>query len=274
MTAKKPMLRSGCEIITPEKAKQMLTRNVCNRPIDENRVKMFVYEINRDNFHNTGEGIKFAENGDLLDGQHRLLAIVRTGKAQELLVVRNLAHEVFKYMDTGKIRTAADVLAINGIPNPKKAAAVVKFISSFKRGAYSDAGSQSSNKRALTNSDVDIFIEKHGRKVADSIPYGYNKNNRFISPAVLSGLFFIFAEKDQDMADDFCHRLATGLELTKESPIYLLRQRLINDVRSTRRMRPLFRVALCCKAWNHFRNKKKVTNVTWDPLKEPFPKPI
>ena len=63
----------------------------------------------------------------------------------------------------------------------------------------------------------------------ESYPYGFCKDNNVISGAFLSGLHFIFNEINQQDADDFCHKLATGESLAKSSPIALLRHTLIND---------------------------------------------
>ena len=277
MSKTKNMPRSNFEVITPERAKQYLEHNTQNRPLSDIHVLALVNEMKKNNFHTTGESIKFAESGELLDGQHRLMAIVKSGIKQDMLVIRNLDNEAFKYMDTNKPRTASDVLGIEGFDNPKKLAATAKFAMNFNRGAggYFDASlGHSRGTFRITNAMISDFVNKNKKQLEESIKYGYCKENNLVNKAVLSGLHYILDKIDDVKADDFCHRLVHGTNLTKSSPIYLLRLRLIADMRSTKKLNPIIKMALICKAWNHYRNNKTVTNITWDSNKEPFPKPI
>src|SRR5699024_12136781 len=65
----------------------------------------------------TSEPIIFSENGNLLNGQHRLVAIIKTGIAAELLVTFKVEGEAFKYMDAGTKRGAMHIFEIEGIKN-------------------------------------------------------------------------------------------------------------------------------------------------------------
>jgi hypothetical protein len=58
------------------------------------------------------------------------------------------------------------------------------------------------------------------------------------------------------------------------NPIYVVRQKLIADMRSTKKMKSLHKIAVLCKAWNFFRSNKKLVQFGWDSQKEGFPQPI
>jgi hypothetical protein len=263
------------EIVTAQKAATMLLKNKQNRPINDNNLAGIIAEMKRGCFRITGESIKVSKNGNLLDGQHRLTAIVKTGIDINMLVVRGLDDDAFKYIDTGRTRKASDVLGIEGVKNPARVASMIKFIINFNRGAWSAAANSDGRKSTrLTNADVSDYNEKNGASLADSIPYGFNKENRLIAGGVLASFHYIFKAINPDSADDFCHKLASGEGLTKESPIHLLRQKMLSDIRSTRRMGPIERAALICKSWNLYRKDKQVSILKWDSVKEPFPKPI
>lgn len=263
------------EVITKKKADAMLLNNKQNRPISDKNLSAILVEMERGNFKITGESIKFSKNGSLLDGQHRLTAISKSGIEMNMLIVRGLDDDAFKYIDTGKTRTAADVLGIENVKNPSRIAAMIKFIINFNRGNYFGQSSNDNRGRTrLTNSIVSDFNQKNSEALLKSIPYGYNKDNRLVSGAFLASFHYIFDKISPSEADDFCHKVATGENLSKESPIYLLRQRLLQDIRSTRRMRPVEKLALICKAWNLYRKDKTVSILRWDSVKEAFPKPI
>lgn len=268
-------ITTNLETITPERAQNWLDEhNVKNRPINETNLQALLHDMKTDNFHLTGETIKFASNGDLLDGQHRLMAIAKSKKPCKMMVMRGLSSDAFKYIDTGRTRKASDVLGIEGIKNPSKIAAMVKFIITFKAGKYT--AMKSGNKQLfIRNADVSEFVEKNRDSLFQSYPYGFNKYNKVVSSIHLASLHYIFKSLSPADADEFCDRVADGENLSKTNVIYLLRQKLTNDMRSTRKMPPIERMALICKAWNIFRGKSRaVTILKWDSIKEPFPKPM
>ena len=98
--------------ITPEMALDMLCKNSSNRKIRQSRVKYYAEQMRAGNWHLTGQGITFAKDGTLLDGQHRLHAIVECELPQEMLVIYD-ADKVSTY-DCGLKRSIADQLQLAG----------------------------------------------------------------------------------------------------------------------------------------------------------------
>ena len=92
---------------------------------------------------------------------------------------------------------------------------------------------------------------------------------------ILSALHYIFKQIDESDASNFCKQLSDGIDVEERQPIYFLRAELKADQRNTRKMQPLERIALICKAWNFYRqNNKKITSLKWDIIKDDFPKPM
>lgn len=264
------------ETITPEMATALLDKNYHNRHLNKRNLDKVIMEINRGNFKITGESVKLSESDILLDGQHRLWGIVKTGKPQTILVIRNLDEDVFKYLDTGKTRNAADVLAIEGIANPGRMSSIARFIINFSRGHYFAVANSNIVDKAymITNADTSKFVNDNLEALVESSKYGFNKYNKLLTGSTLSALHFLFSKISEDSADDFCHKLGEGTNLDSTSPIFVLREKLRTDLRSTRKMRSLEKLALICKAWNLYRTGKIVTVLKWDSIKEPFPKPL
>lgn len=92
--------------ITPEMAKEMLSKNNANRKIRTSTVDFYAKQMKEGSWHLTGQGITFGQNGQLLDGQHRLNAIVKADIPVEMLVVRDA--EVVSTYDCGIRRSTAD----------------------------------------------------------------------------------------------------------------------------------------------------------------------
>ena len=114
------------EIITPSTAREYLKKNVSNyRRIDNYRVSCYAEEMKNRTWQDNGEAIKFGKDGKLLDGQHRLTAIVRSGECVGMYVIRDVDATVF---DRPRPRTAAQTVKANGLTG---ACADTQAISAF-----------------------------------------------------------------------------------------------------------------------------------------------
>ncbi len=76
----------------------------------------------------THQGIAFDTNGVLVDGQHRLAAIIEADLPVEVTVFTDVEPDTFDVLDTGKRRNAADVLAIEGEKSTATLAAMVRTV--------------------------------------------------------------------------------------------------------------------------------------------------
>lgn len=121
------------ETITPGDAQLFLLKNTGNRPLNDAHVQYLIQQMRSGQYKMTGESIKFAKTGRLIDGQHTLTAVLKSGVTIKKFVTRGLEEESFEYMDIGRNRTASDVLGVHGISNPAAMAAIAKFIINFER---------------------------------------------------------------------------------------------------------------------------------------------
>lgn len=100
------------ENITPDIAKEYLRQNKKNRKVKPKTVESYARDIIRGNFITTHQGIGFDENGELFDGQHRLLAIVMANKSATMMVARGVPKEAISVVDRGVTRSIRDVIQI------------------------------------------------------------------------------------------------------------------------------------------------------------------
>lgn len=107
------MISMKIEDISPETAKKYLEQNFVNRSISEARVTSYARDMKNNNWQLNGESIKFNTKGQLIDGQHRLCAVVRSGEIIPICVVRGLDVTINE-VDRGKSRTTRDTLTIEG----------------------------------------------------------------------------------------------------------------------------------------------------------------
>jgi len=114
-------------IITPEQAKRWLEKNNGggrgNRPVSQRQVNFLTDSILRGQWVLNGETIKIGKDGSVIDGQHRLMAIVRANRSVESLVVFDCEPECYSTIDQGRARTAREAFRNLDIKNAKSIAA-------------------------------------------------------------------------------------------------------------------------------------------------------
>lgn len=96
------------ERITPQRAKELLEANRENRQLQKRQIAELAGQIEGGRWLLTHQGIAFDTNGRLVDGQHRLKAIVLANKPAELVVCRGLDPAAFPVVDQGRARSIAD----------------------------------------------------------------------------------------------------------------------------------------------------------------------
>lgn len=101
------------EDITPEKANEYLLKNTDNyRNPNTRRVNTYAADMAAGKWEMNGEAIKFDSDGNLVDGQHRLLAIVKANATVKMLVVRGVDTKI---MDLGSPRSLGTIARHEGI---------------------------------------------------------------------------------------------------------------------------------------------------------------
>lgn len=107
-------MRTVIEKITPKMAEEWLSNNMVNRNINQYRVASYAYAMANGTWQLNGETIKLDTNGQLIDGQHRLSAIIKAGATVEMMVVYDVPVTV-SILDRGRNRNITDSLLIEGM---------------------------------------------------------------------------------------------------------------------------------------------------------------
>ena len=100
--------------ITPEMAEIMLEKNIANRKVNQANVNRIAADMATGNYKLNGETIKISTNHEILDGQHRLLACIKSNMPFKTYIVYNVEREAIGTIDMGKGRSVADSLNVMG----------------------------------------------------------------------------------------------------------------------------------------------------------------
>ena len=112
------------ELVTPEIAQGWLQYNTHNRTASMDRVRQFADDMLHGRWEFNAQTITFDREGRLIDGQHRLMAVVESGIAVEMLVVTGLSPSSQMTIDIGAPRSAGQQLSLSGIANARNASSV------------------------------------------------------------------------------------------------------------------------------------------------------
>jgi hypothetical protein len=215
-----------------------------------------------------GDTIRFDWNGMLLDGQHRLEAIVKSGIPQMCLVVRNLDPKVFDSIDQGIRRTNGDALNARQVPNANVHAAALTTIYKYQAGRLF-----SSENLKLPNAKLSELHAAHPGLSASVTRF---LKVTIMSPGVLAGLHYLFSRGEHaELADTFMHELTTGESGSAAGVVYVLREHLQRQQpksgKRATRLQAAGKAELVVKAWNAYvaggtvtslRRKRKARNTT------------
>lgn len=98
------------ETITPHTASWYLEFNNSNRPLRMSHIKSLAFDMVNGDWQVTHQGIAFDTNGRLIDGQHRLHAIIEAGVPIQISVTRGCSAASFSILDRGANRSQSDIL--------------------------------------------------------------------------------------------------------------------------------------------------------------------
>ena len=217
--------------MTPEWAEEILTKSSFkNRRIRVANLERLVTAIEKDQWLPTSQGIALDHDGNLLDGQHRLVAVVKAKKSIKIMLARGLDPKAFSVLDSGCSRTAGDALAVAGCSSSNPAAAAIKlYIMYYEhpdrlwgekvRPAHNTILQQWKDKREI----IDQYVS--------DIQGIWRKYRAFqLSPCIAFALIADDAGWKYDEVIEYFCVFGSGANLKEDSPILSYRNQLANPV--------------------------------------------
>lgn len=242
---------ASIETINPNVASNWLRCNRLNRPLRRSHVAFLSREMSAGLWQVNGQAIVISEDEDVIDGQHRLHAIIDSGVTIKSLVVYGVAKEAFKTIDTGAVRSGSDALSVWFPGRPlqivQAVGRAVPWCMAMERGG-------TRMKEKVANSEIIEYVTKHPSlwKVAERVA-GFPREGRLMTFAVSVALYEMLARKDAEDASDFMAELLGG-EGEDGKASHVLRTLLEKDRRRLAGRYPQStRVRMAVKAWNLMR---------------------
>ncbi len=258
------------QFITPSIAKAYLDSNPSNRRISKPMVLRYANDMMNGKWkEDTGETMKFSKSGRLLDGQHRLYAVVKANVTICFHVAFNVDESSFDVIDTGKGRNATDCFTIAGIKSYNKIPSIISYYNLLEQGKRQgqQLNIHATNAKLLEQYYEDeIFWQNTGRNAQN----WYIAFAKILPPSFIGGFYAHFYNINPEKAEMFMNQLCTGSDISNQT-INLLRKKLIQDKMSIRKMPPNLKMAFIIKTWNNFITGNNIKILRFDPESEKFP---
>lgn len=254
-------------LVTPQMASDWLSFNKNNRPLRPKTVKYYALEMVEGRWRDdTGETIKFDPHHNLIDGQHRLAAIVKSEVSISLWVAYDVIPEAFQVIDSGLKRGATDVFAISSIPYPNVLPPILRYYRNYKANTMGRVRDAMSSQELVNIYNSNPIFWQECAKNAER----WHKNFKPLTPTIWGFLGAILVELNNDEAMDFLDKLSSGRKIEHDG-MYFIRDRFVSESVSAAKTDTNYKIALILKLWNSIRAKNPVKSPKYDPFNENFP---
>jgi hypothetical protein len=255
-------IKTTIETITPDIAAQYLLTNLVNqRNVTKTHQLHLRQQMENGQWMLTGQPIIFDDKGRLIDGQHRLRALIDADVSLQFVVTRGVSSDSFIAIDRGKTRTHGNMFAIHGCKNYNIAASCVAGVINYRRALRVEktrndkkiiGGSLNSPIRPCSM-DMITEYKKHETKYDQAITIA--ERLKAICPpsasSTAAAMALIDAGHSFEYVEDFWSKVKHGSDLKTGNPILTLRNRLsVCAGSSNSKIRSHYVLMIAVKAWN------------------------
>lgn len=261
--------------VTPELAEIILsTCNRGNRGLSQSHIERLAEIMREGRWMLTSQGISITREGLLNDGQHRLNAIVRSGRPQRMTVMFGEDREVFPVLDVGRVRRAADALHIDGYKNVTGLAAGARLFSIVT----SDGPLRN---RPISNDAIRQIVKAHpGLHDVSTPAIRITRATNCSKAAAVAAIYLIATNsKFERRLDFFIERLVDGEGLRSNDAVKVLRDGLMKrDFEGPGRDGTAKNICVCAAiiiAWNRWvrGTPTRQANLRWS-IDDQFPQVV
>jgi len=239
-------------LITPDLAKKYLSMSEGNRPLQKARIEGYVRDLQNGRWY-LGDTIKFDENGILIDGHHRLNAIVWSGIDTLTLVTHGLPVQSRNGINLAKPWTPSEISTITGEAFGKRHFSISRMLEFGLNGILGRDG-----RYFLTYTENRDLVLKY--EVALNFIVKYAGHQRYVNNPVLAVIArAYYYPVDRERLIQFINVLRDGLPESKDDVAALLLRNwmIVGENRGHNPSRPeVYKKAE--RALSHFLKRKQI----------------
>jgi hypothetical protein len=269
----KSPINAKTQVITPAIASQLIadSADFRNRNLSSTVVRNYCDQMKHGLWKSNGETIVIDQEGAVINGQHRLHAIVMAGVSVELLVVRGVERSTFSTLDKGRKRVSGDVLFVAGYTETRGLAATINSVYSYLiDGVFVNA--RSGSARNVSPMIVE-FIEEYPMIVISQkyISVASKKMAWLTPPSAMGALHYLFGLADRNRRDTFFDEFVKNQSSTGHPVHTLIQSHSSRQIALLMKASLEVRAALWIKAWNSYVRGEEIHVLRYSPENHTFP---
>jgi hypothetical protein len=228
------------------------TNEVRNRTVALDTVYKYARDMTDDNWLWTGEPIQLDHDGFVRNGQHRLLAVVHSGRTQDFVVVSDIDPRAQLAIDVGRTRTVGNQMHLLKVPSAHHVTAIANVVIRWRVGKML-------NTHQTSVLEVERLInEEPSITEALAMTFRVRRTIPKAPQSIMGAVYVEATHVDVEARDAFFELLATGANLATYDPILTLRNKMQNQVSSLVKFRRAGQLWQIVHSWNMWRAGKSV----------------
>lgn len=213
------VVTGALEVVTPTLAEKYLAGKRPNRKSSAGRVAMYAREMAAGQWMPASQGIALDAEERLIDGEHRLRAVIESGAAVILFVMRGLPTATQRVVDGGRARGAGDQMNIErGSTDGKTRVAVAKVIHMLRTGWLNST-------EAMSTRETFDLVSRHAPEIEWALA-AFSCNRR-VAPATVIGAW-AYAYGATPKVGEWVESYLTGAGLDARDPLLKLRNMMLD----------------------------------------------
>lgn len=258
------------EVVTPDTAKAYLNLSSQNRNPIARKVSLYARQMRQGLWRLTHQGIAFNASGMLIDGQHRLLAVIESGVHVKMCIFRGVDDDSMASLDSGARRSAAQSAKIIGLDAGNFEMAVAKAI-------LLNPAEKPNAIPELSNVEIIKIFEKHESAIrfACQTHVAYSaKPVKFSATRAAVARAWYSSQCTKERLAQFIYVLDTGIpaiDAAKDSSALSLRNWILNNYvgRDPAQRFELYQRSL--RAVVYFNQQRENVKIVKPMYSQPFP---
>lgn len=209
-------LRFSTKLVTPQQATRWLEGNVANRLLRDHKVAEYARDMKAGRWRLTHEPIAFSNTGALINGQHRLWAVIEADVPVKFTVAYNVPDDARGVIDSGLIRTDADHLKFGyGITVTTTVIGVARNLLSVGKGRP-------------TTAEIKQALDTYGEAIAFAVSSFPRRVKKITTVPIITVIVrAVLANWPREQIRAFTEALASGRIGQGEDAVLLLRNYII-----------------------------------------------
>lgn len=268
---------AGAEELLRHNVKPEVGKKGTNRPQVSGAIPQLIEDILGAQWRFNHQGIAFNEHGELIDGQHRLEAIVRADKIEPgiqvpLMITWNLPVISDEKIDLARRRNTGTFLAKDGHPASSRLNTTLKLLWLYDTANFDEPINKVHWGQIPNLATIRAALEAHPL-ASDGCLIG-GQLQTFVTASAAAAAWTLCREKYPDeMNMEFVAGIKSGANLAEGDPRLALRNWAVNRKQLGRKSLAPLHMAAYLKAFNAFRLGKPMPTLTFKESVERFPRP-